>query len=136
MKRTYLLIITMISLGMNFSCSAQPENNDRNTAVSETGDVEVFYFHYTRRCVTCQAVETVAKEAIAEMYGDRVSFTGYNLEETDGEQKARELGVSGQTLLIVHGDQKINITNEGFMYARSDPEKFKKIISDQITPLL
>jgi len=136
MKRTYLFIIVMVSLGLNFSCSAQPGNKDGNPAVSETGDVEVFYFHYTRRCVTCQAVETVAKEAVVDMYGDRVSFTGYNLEETDGEQKARELGVSGQTLLIVHGDQKINITNEGFMYARSDPEKFKKIISDHITPLL
>jgi len=136
MKRTYLFIIVMMALVMNFSCSAQPENNDRNTAVSETGDVEVFYFHYTRRCVTCQAVETVAKEAIVEMYGDRVPFASYNLEEPDGEQKARELGVSGQTLLIVNGNQKINITNEGFMYVRSDPEKFKQIISDNITPLL
>ncbi|HER07308.1 MAG TPA: hypothetical protein ENO20_00210 [Bacteroides sp.] len=136
MKRLNLLIVMIMALGMNVSCTGQPATNDKNPAVSEAGDVEVYYFHTTRRCVTCQAVETVAKEAIVDMYGDRVSFTGYNLEETDGEQKARELGVSGQTLLIVHGDQKINITNEGFMYARSDPEKFKKIISDHITPLL
>ena len=136
MKRFNLFIVMILAVSMNFSCSAQPEKNDRNTAVSEAGDVEVFYFHYTRRCVTCQAVETVAKEAIAEEYGGQVPFSSYNLEKPEGEQKAGELGVSGQTLVIVNGDQKINITNEGFMYARSDPEKFKQIISDHITPLL
>ena len=29
-------------------------------------DVQVFYFHATRRCETCQAVENVSKEAIKE----------------------------------------------------------------------
>ena len=35
-----------------------------------------------------------------------------------------KLGVNSQTLLIVKGDQKINITNEGFLYAVSQPQKF------------
>jgi len=51
-------------------------------------------------------------------------------------KKAEELGVSGQTLLIVSGDIKINITNEAFMYARSKPEKLKQVIKEKIDPLL
>ncbi len=56
------------------------------------------------------------------------SFKEFKLEEADGKQKATDLGVSG--------DKKINITNEGFVYARSKPEKLKQVISDNITPLL
>ena len=121
---------------MNFSCQAQADNSEKNTKVSIAYEIEVFYFHYTRRCVTCKAVEDVSKEAVAVLYGDMISFTGYNLEEQEGKEKSQDLGISGQTLLIVSGDTKINITNEGFMYARSNPEKLKQIISEKINPLL
>lgn len=136
MRTVYLIIVLGLVLGLNTACSAQPENATSTTVVSVDQEVEVFYFHNTRRCATCQAVETVSDEAIAELFGERVSFKEYNLEEADGKQKATDLGVSGQTLLIVGGDKKINITNEGFMYARSNPDKLKQIISDKITPLL
>ncbi|MDF1576765.1 MAG: nitrophenyl compound nitroreductase subunit ArsF family protein [Bacteroidales bacterium] len=126
----------MMALFMNCSCSAQTDRNSEKETVSQANDIEVYYFHYTRRCVTCQAVETVSGEALEELYGDSVPFMDYNLDETGGKEKAEELGISGQTLLIINGDKRINITNEGFMYARSNPEKLKQIISDHITPLL
>jgi hypothetical protein len=121
---------------LNHSCTAQADKTLKNTSVSEAGEVEVIYFHFSRRCVTCKAVEEVSKQAVADLYGESVIFTGYNLEEQDGKEKGRDLGVSGQALLIVSGDTKINITNEGFRYARSNPEKLKQIISENITPLL
>ena len=64
--------------------------------------------------MTCQAVEDVSREAVAKVYGDEVSFTGYNLEDDEGKQKGQELGVYGQTLLIVSGEKKINITSLTF----------------------
>lgn len=136
MRTVYLFIILGLVLGLITSCSSKPEKAASTPIVSLEQEVEVFYFHNTRRCATCQAVETVSGEAIAELFGERVSFKEYNLEEAGGKQKARDLGVSGQTLLIVSGDNKINITNEGFMYARSNPDKLKQVISDNITPLL
>jgi hypothetical protein len=136
MRTVNLFIVLGLVLGLNISCSAQPEKDTSNPVVSVDQEVEVFYFHYTRRCATCQAVETVSGEAVVELFGDRVPFKEYNLEEADGKQKATDLSVSGQTLLIVSGDKKINITNEGFMYARSNPDKLKQVISDKITPLL
>ena len=136
MKTIQFLLFVVMALSMNFSCQAQAQSNEKNTEVSKAEEIEVFYFHYTRRCITCKAVEDVSKEAVAELFGDMISFTGYNLEEPEGKQKSQDIGVSGQTLLIVSGDTKINITNEGFMYARSNPEKLKQIISEKITPLL
>jgi hypothetical protein len=66
----------------------------------------------------------------------KISFVALNLEESTGKTAGNRLGVSGQTLLIVKGDQKINITNEGFLYAVSRPDKFQEIIKDKVDPLL
>lgn len=136
MRLTNFLIIALIAMSMNMSCSAQADKDNENTTTVKSDKVEVFYFHNTRRCATCKSVEEVSKEAIKELYGDDVSFRAYNLEEADGSQKAELLGVSGQTLLIKSGDTKINITNEGFMNARTNPEKLKQIIKEKIDFLL
>jgi hypothetical protein len=38
-------------------------------------------------------------------------------------------------LLVVKGDTKIELTAQGFMYARTDPEKFRQIMKEKIQPL-
>lgn len=136
MKSLKVLLLAVLAIGMNISCSAQTNKDNKETSVSKTDKVEVYYFHYTRRCATCNAVESVSKDAIAELYGAKVAFADFNLDEEAGETKGKELEVSGQTLLIVAGDTKINITNEGFMNARSNPDKLKAIIKEKIDALL
>ncbi len=115
-----------------FAQSSQPNTQVKNNKT----DVSVYYFHFNARCATCRAVESVAKNGIKELFGDKVAFAAYNLDEKPGELKGKELDVSGQTLLIVKGNKKINLTNEGFMYARTNPEKFKQILNANIQPLL
>jgi len=136
MKTLRILLSVGLAIGINISCSSQVKKDDKVLIDQQANDVEVYYFHYSRRCETCIAVECVSKEAITELYGDKVIFAGYNLDEEAGETKGKELEVSGQTLLIVAGDSKINITNEGFLNARSNPEKLKAIIKEKIDPLL
>ncbi len=116
---------------MGFNLSAQSTDQ-----VQTKAKVEVYYFHLNSRCVTCKTVESEAQKDVKELFGNDVSFTSYNLEEATGEAKGKELGVNSQTLLVVKGDKKINLTNEGFMYARTNPKKFKKVIEDKIKPLL
>jgi hypothetical protein len=65
-----------------------------------------------------------------------MTFQSLNLEEASNKTIAEKLGVSGQTLLIVKGDRKINLTNEGFMYAVVKPEKFKEIINEKVDGLM
>lgn len=134
--KTIKIVFNVLAIVVNISCSGQTKKDDKSIKLSNTDKVEVYYFHYSRRCATCNAVETVSKEAINEIYGDKVTFAGYNLDEEIGEAKGKELEVSGQTLLIVAGDSKINITNEGFLYARSNPEKLKTIIKEKVDGLI
>ena len=136
MKAIKVLLLVLMAISLNIDCSAESNKKEGITNVTKSEKVNVYYFHYTRRCMTCNAVESVSKKAITELYGDKVSFAGYNLDEKAGEAKGKEIGVSGQTLIIVAGEKKINLTNEGFMNAKSNPEKLKQIIKEKIDPLL
>ena len=136
MKSLNITLSLILFVGLTISCNAQPEKKALNSDLAVAESVEVFYFHNTRRCVTCQAVEMESKNIVEELYAEKVTFLAYNLEEKDGKAKAGELGVSGQTLLIVSGETRINVTNEGFLNARSNPEKFKQILKEKIDPLL
>ena len=136
MKRMNLLFIGLILLNLTFVGTAQSQNNNAQASIKTNSNVEVYYFHMTRRCLTCQAVEKVTKDALTEYYGNKVRFAEYNLEEEAGEEKGKDLEVSGQTLLIVSGYTKINLTNEAFMYARSNPDKLKQLIKEKVDGLL
>ena len=136
MKTQKQLFFVLFMLSLGISCSSQTNKQDKNEKVNNPQKVEVFYFHYTRRCATCVAVENVSREAVAELYGEKVNFEDFNLDKENGQAKGQELEVSGQSLLIVAGNTRIDITNEGFMNARTNPEKLKAIIKEKIDPLL
>jgi phage portal protein BeeE len=106
------------------------------TEATGSDKIEAYYFHNATRCETCRTVESEAKSDLKELYGDKVTFQALNLEDKTAQTIAKKLEVSGQTLLIVKGDQKINLTNEGFLYAVTNPVKFKSIIKEKVDPLL
>jgi len=133
------LLIIFVSFSM-FTCSAQPFENQK-TKDGTNKDIRVYYFHNTMRCPTCNAVENETKVALEMFYEDNmktgtIDFTSLNLEEDEGEKMAESLRVSGQTLLIVKGETHVNLTNEGFMNARTNPDKFHEILKTQIDKLL
>jgi hypothetical protein len=138
--RNFILAGFVMLVFSGASCNAQPEK--KQTVSTGSGNtVEVYYFHLTTRCITCKTVESEARKDIELLYADQVksgkiSFTALNLEEATGRTVGEKLGVNSQTLLIVTGDKKINITNEGFPYAVTKPEKFKAIIKEKVDPLM
>ena len=133
MKKFMLFSFTLILLNA-MAGNGQAFKKENNNA--ETGKIEAFYFHLTSRCVTCKAVEAEAKKNLETRYGEKITFRSINLEEDVNKVIVEKLQISGQTLLIVKGDHKINHTNERFMYARNNPEKFKTIIKEKVDRLL
>jgi hypothetical protein len=103
---------------------------------NSTAKIEAYYFHNATRCTTCKTVEAEAKADLKELYGDNVTFQTLNLEEKSTNAIAKKLKVSGQTLLVVKGDKQVNLTNEGFLYAVTDPDKFKAKIKEKVDPLM
>lgn len=131
------VIFLSFALLMILSCyNAFTQTQKKETSGSAANKVEAYYFHNTARCVTCKTVEAEAKADLESLYGKQVSFKALNLEDDATRAIADRLQVSGQTLLIVKGNQKINLTNEGFMYARTNPRKFKSIIKEKVDKLM
>lgn len=100
--------------------------SEKNVQVAESP--QLVYFHNERRCATCMAVEDVAKESIAE--NGAIEFHSYQIGDEACEDLRQKLEVSGQALLLMGKDTTINLTNEAFMYARVEPEKYKAILEE------
>ena len=137
--RTIRIILTLALFMPVVACSAQTEKKDVKAGSSDK--IEAYYFHFTARCMTCRTVEAQAKEDIETLYPElvkqgKISFQSVNLDEESGKALAEKLQVYGQTLLIVKGDTKIILTNEGFMYAVREPEKLKAIMKEKIDSLM
>jgi hypothetical protein len=139
--KTYRLIITLLLIAPFIACTAQPSNKEAKASSNNSDKIEAYYFHFTARCMTCRTIEARAKENLETLYPNQIkqgliTFQSVNLEEASSKPLAERLGISGQTLLIVKGDQKVNLTNDGFMYAVAKPEKFKEIINEKVDGLL
>lgn len=121
-----LLLFTALMLG-NIDTQSQASKPKQSAPAVK---VSVYYFHFTRRCNTCKSVEANAKAALESLYAAKmrsgeIQFTSLNIEEANGKALAQKLGVEGQTLLVVSGNKKVDITDKGFMYA-SNPDKSKE----------
>lgn len=124
-----LMVLVLTSTQFVFSQS------EKKAESSSAAAIDVYYFHFERRCATCTAVEEVTKQAIIK-YGDAVRFYSVNLDEKEGEAIGDRLKVSSQSLLIVNKKDKVNLTNEGFLYARSNPDKLTKLMQEKIDKMI
>lgn len=136
------LTLTASLLVLVFSIiSCNGKGNKQVTAqTADSKNVSVYYFHFTRRCATCMAVEENARKAVEALYPIEVkageySFSSLNLDEASTKEIADKLGVGGQTMMVVHGDKKINITSAVWMSAHN-LDKMKTEIKSGIDKVL
>ena len=132
--------ITILAVIMSSFFSANSQTSKATKVVSKVSKVEVFYFHYTRRCVTCQAVETETQKSILALYPLQakkglITFKSINLDDKSSEAIAAKCKAEGQSLLITSSNKRVNLTDKAFMYAKSNPVKLKAELKKTIDPL-
>ena len=103
-----LLSIVSLMLFLAMGIQAQEETKTKNEEVITTAKVEVYYFHNTRRCATCVAVEDVTLETLKESYPEQMKTGELTFASLDLED------------------------NDAFLYARTKPEKLKEKINKVI----
>ena len=135
MKRIVSITIILMLAVTLFNVNAV---NPKKVVVQK---VEVYYFHFTHRCVTCQAVENETQKALPLLYpklfkATKITFTSVNLDETESKILAEKCKAEGQSLLIVSGNKRIDLTDKAFMYAKNNPEKLKMEIKKAIDSLI
>jgi hypothetical protein len=139
MKNVNLFFSVLIVLISSVSCHGQANSQKVEQTVGSP-KVSVYYFHFTRRCATCMAVEENARKAVESLYPNEVksgdySFASLNLDDAGTKGIADKLGIGGQSLVVVRGDQKIDITGAAWMAAH-DPDKMKAEIKSGIDKIL
>lgn len=133
-----LIALTVVAL---FTANAGTPSKSKVPAVIDTEKIEVYYFHYTRRCITCNAVESVTKEALAEMYPSqlkkgKIIFKSINLDKKENKVIAKQCHAEGQSLLFITKNKRIDLTDKAFMYAKNSPEKLKAEVKNTVDALL
>lgn len=141
MKKVVLISIGVLAVVAFFAFRPNANKVSEEVAVNAGDKVEVYYFHFSRRCVTCLAVENKTQEAISALYPEEyskglITFSSVNLEDEKSKPVAEKAKVTGQALIIMSGEFKKDLTAEGFMYANNDYEKFKAEIKKTIDPLV
>jgi len=140
MKTLKTLLLAAIIIPLFLSCNAKSSEKNTPNEINTAKEINVYYFHFTRRCATCNAVEEKTLEFLKEIYADKMEngtiiFKSLNLDENEAKEIAEKIGVSGQALIFIKGDEKIDLTSDGFMYAISNPEKLKIKIKETVDGL-
>jgi hypothetical protein len=130
MKKSILFILALLMILVLFAVNPVPATK-----------IEVYYFHFTRRCMTCQNLENVSKKAVESLYPvqlkkGEISFQSVNLDEKAGEALGTKYKIEGQTLIVISGDKRVDLTDKGFLYANNSPEKLIAEIKKTIDGLL
>jgi hypothetical protein len=139
MKNVIFLMISLLILPGIGACGQSTEGEKQNlSGESEPANtVEVYYFHFTRRCVTCVNVQKATEKVLKDHYGDELEngsivYNEINLSEPESRETAQMLGVGGQALLVTCGDKKHDLTMQGFMLASRDYNQFKDALDEAI----
>ncbi len=114
------------------------------TTIAQTkppAKVEIGYFHAERRCMTCNNVEKVSKQAVEKLYPEQhknglITYVSVNLDKQESKALMEKFNATGQALIIISGNQRMDLTSQGFMYANTQPRRLEDAMKKVIDPML
>lgn len=127
---TLLFFVVLTGISVNAKSSLENRTGEGKTIV--------YYFHNTRRCPTCLAIEKEAKKVLEDSFAEacekgEIAFEAYNAEDSENKELVKKMNVTGSALIIVKNGDKYDLTSKGFMYALKQPEKFRKALWEILT---
>jgi len=105
--------------------------------------VEIFLFHATQRCATCNAIGKLSKETVYEFYqpelrDGKIDFREINIDLPENKELARQFQASGSALKINVIYDNENHISEDFTVWRltSNPAQFKNYLKNKLNNIL
>ena len=145
MKQKMLKIMIFVAAMMSVvACGARSESKQISTDANEQR-VEVIYFHGKQRCLTCMAIEKLAREVVETQFASALAngelvFKVVDISTKEGERIADKYEVTWSSIFINKVDGKRekvnNLTDFAFSNARSNPDKFKQGVAEKINELI
>jgi thioredoxin-related protein len=137
-----LIILSMSFLACNSGQTKDPIQSDSTkTATNENLKLQVYYFHSTNRCPTCQSIEDNVKKVIENDFKDlvakgEINFKVLCVDDSANKALAEKYEAAGAALHFVkyeNGKERDNdLTEFAFMHSHNEPDFFQKGIQDTI----
>ncbi len=136
--KKFIILILLLTTGI--SVSGQTSKN-----ISLHPKIEIYYFHPTRRCLTCLAIEANTKKTLDtyfenDLKSGLIVFQSVNVDEEINQKLAEKYEAAGSALWLTKikngSEKKTEMTNFAFSYGRTDPEKFINGLKEKINELL
>jgi hypothetical protein len=139
MRKDTILILSII-LAILPLVNAQ---NKQTTKI--TPKVEIYYFHPTERCPIDQAIEENTRQTVQTYFANdiksgKIKFRVLNTDEKTNATIISKFDINAQALYlvkIVNGKEiQTDLTAFAFDYGKSNPQKFRLRLRDEIEALL
>ena len=137
----YVLSMMLASLLAVTACMNR-NNMEKNFIPPSFSDdiIEVYFFHFSRKCANCEAIKSETASILKENYPDewsegKIVFRMVNTETKQGLQIAEDLDIVGQQVLIFMGEKWSEVTQPAFLFAHEDPNRYARILVEEINRL-
>ena len=142
-SRKILTVLLMALILFSIAAMVVRELNSRHedtTAVSVPADaVVVYYFHGTQRCMTCNRIEELTKQAVQENFADQLAdgkivFRSVNVDDPAKEHYIRDFQLSTRTVVMQKGDRYEKF--DQIWNLVREPEQFMQYIGNGLERML
>ncbi len=110
------------------------------SAVPPMTDVlTVYYFHGNQRCMTCNKIEQLTKQAVEKKYADelasgKIVFRAVNVEEPVNEHFVKDFSLTTRSV-VMQKNGNFKKFDEVWTFVR-EPEKFTEYIQDGVSRMI
>jgi hypothetical protein len=145
--KTFFKLIVLFAVVSGCNRVNNPEDTARKDTsnASEDNVVGIYYFHVTHRCPSCLAIEAAIKKTLDTYFKEKVNsgvikFYVLNTDDEKNKSICEKFEAYGSSLYITGvkdgKEATVDLTSEGFKYARSKEDKFIGILKAEIDKAL
>lgn len=147
-KIAFVFLVSLLTLMISCNQTTKTESNSKttdSTKVSANLKLQIYYFHVTNRCATCNSIEANVKSLLEanfkkELESGEIAFQSLNIDEKENWALAEKYQTANASLFLTQiekGKEKtVDLTTDAFSYSKNEADKFKKIVIDSIRVLI
>ena len=131
-------LVTILSFILFFTSCGNQEKKERQAIDETISRIEVYNFHSTHRCMTCNAIEANTKYTLSTYFSDEMArniLTNQVINVDENEEIAEVFEAAGTALILnvinKGKETQIDLTDFAFMEGNNQ-ESFSSELKDKI----
>jgi hypothetical protein len=148
MKKLLFIAIVLIIASCNQGKESKEEKENKTTeeiTANPNLKLQIYYFHSTRRCPTCNSIEDNMKKLLDEEYATEmaegiISFESINIDDEENKTIVEKYEIYGSSLLLIglaNGKENAkNFTEFAFANSKNNATYFYDEMNKNISEII